>query len=271
MASLRIRFRLNPGRKGIPLGKLSKQTENIELFLRSLASDLGADDSKHLWLADEFRNSSAIYSAELQAVVETATAHSFNQAVAGLTKYQNTSKVKPPFVGIATIERFSALRQCLDDDEQMGIAIVDVETGKAKRFTYIDKLQLEAISNSMETEARYIGAVMGSTHEWNKGAEKPYLYIRELNSSELVKCSYRDEDYDQVAKLFSKKNAVVIVTGTIAFNLITSKMEVMQATQFEFAPDFSNDDFNNFFGAAPGITGDLSSEEFIAMGRDDER
>lgn len=271
MASLRIRFRLNPGRKGIPLGKLSKQTENIELFLRSLASDLGADDSKHLWLAEEFRNSSAIFSTELQAVIETATAHEFNQAVAALTKYQGTSKVKPPFVGAATIEKFSELRQSLDDDEQIGIALVDVESGKAKRFVYVDKLQLEAIGNSIETEARYVGAVMGHTHEWNKGAEKPYLLIRELNSSELVKCSYKDEDYDKVARLFSKKTAVVIIEGTISFNLITSKTEVIQATEFGFAPDFSDDDFNNFFGAAPGITGDLSSEEYIAKGRDDEQ
>lgn len=271
MASLRIRFRLNPGRKGIPLGKLSKQTENIELFLRSLASDLGADDSKNLWLADEFRNSSAIYSAELQEVVKTATAHEFNQAVSALTKYQSTSKMKPPFVGATTIERFSALRQCLDDDEKMGIALIDVETGKAKRFAYIDKLQLEAIADSIETEAQYIGAVMGHTHEWNKGADKPYLYIRELNSSELIKCSYKDEDYDKVAKLFSKKSAVVIIDGTISFNLITSKTEVVKATGFEWAPEFTDEDFMKFFGAAPNITDNLSSEEFIAKGRDDEQ
>lgn len=270
MASLRIRFRLNPGRKGIALGKLSKQTENIELFLRSLASDLGADDSKNLWLADEFRNSSAIYSAELQAVVETATAHNFNQAVLAITKYQGTSK-RPPFVGDATIEKFSNLRQCLDDDEQIGIAVLDVETGKAKRYSYVDKLQLEAIGNSIETEARYIGAVMGHTHEWNKGAEKPYLYIRELNSSDLIKCCYKDEDYDRVAKLFLNKTAVVIIEGTISFNLITSKTEVIQATGFEFAPDFTDDDFNKFFGAAPNITGGLTSEEFISNGRDDEQ
>lgn len=271
MATLRIRFRLNPGRKGIGLGKLSKQTENIELFLRALASDLGADDAKNLWLADEFRNSSAIYSAELQAVVETATFHQFNQAVTGLTKYQGTSKVAPPFIGTATIERFSALRQCLDEDERMGIALFDAETGKAKRFAYVDKLQLEAIAESIETEARYVGAVMGHTHEWNKGADKPYLYIRELNSSELIKCSYNDEDYDQVAKLFAKKTAVVIVEGTMSFNLITSRTEVIQATGFEFAPEFSDDDYNKFFGAAPNMTGNLSSEEFIAKGRDDER
>jgi hypothetical protein len=271
MSSLKIRFRLNPGRKGIALGKLSKQTENIELFLRSIASDLGADDAKNVWLADKFRNSSAIYNAELQAVVEAATAAEFNHAISALTKYQSSSKSKPPYVSDATIERFAHLRQCLDDDEQMGIALIDVETGKAKRFSYVDKLQLEAIGNSIEAEIKYIGAVMGYTHEWNKGANNPFLYVRELNSGELIKCSYDDGDYDRVAKLFAKKTSVVIITGTIIFNSITSKTEVVRATGFDCAPDFTNDDFNKFFGAAPNITGNMTSEAFIAKGRDDEQ
>lgn len=270
MSSLRIRFRLNPGRKGIALGKLSKQTESIELFLRSLASDLGEDDSKNVWLAEDFRNGSAIYNAELQAIVDVCVANQFNDAIYALAKYQSTSKTKPPFVSDSTIERFSSLRQCLDDDERLGIALFDLDTGKAKRFSYVDKLQLEAIGNTVETEARYVGAVMGYTYEWNKGASKPFLYVRELTTSELIKCSYNDEDYDKVAKLFSKKLAVVIIEGLISFNLITSKTEVIQATGFDFAPDFTDEDFEKFFGAAPNITGGLSSEDFIAKGRSDE-
>lgn len=270
MASLRIRFRLNPGRKGIALGKLSKQTENIELFLRSLASDLGEDDSKNVWLADSFRNKSVIYDTELQAVMDVCLANQANEAVLALTKYQSISKAKPPFISDSTIERFSALRQCLDDDERIGIALFDPETRKVKRFSYVDKLQLEAIGNTVETEVRYIGAVMGQTYEWNKGADKPFLYIRELTSSELIKCSYNDEDYDKVAKLFSKKSAIVVIEGMISFNLITSKTEVIQATGFDFAPDFTDEDFDKFFGAAPNITGGLSSEDFIAKGRSDE-
>jgi hypothetical protein len=271
MATLRVRFRLNPGRKGIALGKLSKQTENIELFLRSLASDLGVEDSKNLWLADDFRNSSVINTAEFQAVVEVDKAVQFNLAIHVLSKFHGASKARPPqFVSTGTIERFSGLRQCLDADETLGIAQIDVETGKAKRFTYVDRLQLEAIGQSIETKAVYVGAVIGNTYEWNKGAEKPYLIIREVNTSELIKCSYKDEDYEQVAKLFAKKNAVVIIEGSISFNLITSKTEVTQATGFKIAPDFSEDDFSKFFGAAPNITGSMTSEEFIAEGRLDE-
>ena len=272
MATLRVRFRLNPGRKGIALGKLSKQAENIELFLRALASDLDADDGKNLWIADDFRNSSLITKSELQAVVEVETAVRFNECITSLTSYQRNPKTKLPcYMAPATIERFASLRQSLDADEKLGIATMDVFSGKSKPFSYVDKVQLEAIGKSIETVAVYIGAVMGRTHEWNKGAEKPYLIIRELNSYELIKCIYKDEDYDQVAKLFAKKTAVVIIEGTISFNLITSKTEVTQASGFDFAPDFSDKDFSDFFGAAPNITGDLSSEEFVAKGRADEQ
>lgn len=271
MTTLKVRFRLNPGRKGIALGKFSKQTENIEMFLRSLASDLGADDGKNMWFASDFRNSSVINTNEFQAVVAVDTAHQFNIAIQSLTKYQGDLKDKPPsYVSSSTIERFSNLRQYLDADETLGIGVFDLDTGKPKRFNYVDKLQLEAIGQSIETEVRYIGAVMGHTHEWNKGAEKPYLIIRELNSSDLVKCSYKDDDYEEVAKLFAKKASIVIIEGSMIFNLITNKTEVVQATEFSIAPEFSEDDFNNFFGMSPKMTGDLSAAEFIAQGRDDE-
>jgi hypothetical protein len=111
---------------------------------------------------------------------------------------------------------------------------------------------------------------MGRTHEWNKGADKPYLVIRELTSGDLVKCSYDDNDYDKVAKLFSKKTAVVIIQGTITLNRITLKSELTKAEQFEFAPEFNNEDFDKFFGCAPEMTGQISAAEFISKGRSNE-
>lgn len=271
MATLRVRFKLNPGRKGIAMGKLSKQTENIEMFLRSLASDLGVENTKDLWLADDFKSGSFINKNELQAVIDIDTAVCWNESLAALMKAKgNLSKAKlPPTISTATVARYASLSDALDAGESLGISIYDTETERAKSFTYVSKLQLEAVGRSIETEAKYVGAVMGYTYEWNKGADKPYLYIRELNSYELVKCSYSDEDYDKVARLFSRKTAVVVIEGHITFNLITTKTEVTHATGFDFAPDFSDEDFNKFFGAAPGFTGDLSSEEYVAKGRKD--
>lgn len=269
MATLRIRFKLNPGREGIALGKLSKQAENMELFLRSLASDLGAEDLPNFWVASKFANGSMFSTAEYQAVVDVDTAVRFNESVIALSKYAPIKKPIPTFVSPATIEKFSNLRQGLDADELIGLGVFDIQTGKI-RWNYINRLHLEEVVKSIETETVYIGAIMGRTHEWNKGADRPYLIIRELTSGDLVKCSYDDRDYDKVAKLFSKKTAVVIIQGVVTLNRITMKSELTKAEQFDFAPEFSNQDFDRFFGCAPGMTGNMSAAEFIAQGRSDE-
>lgn len=269
MATFRVRFKLNPGRTGIALGKLSKQTENIELFLRSLAADLGHDDAPGLWLAKDFKDGSFYNTAEYQAVVEADAAAQFNAAVLALAKYGPSKKI-PSFVSHATIDRFATLRDGLDPDENIGIAIFDVCTGRMKRWTFVDRLALEYIGASIEAEVKYVGAVMGRTHEWNKGAREPYVIVRELNTGELVKCIYNDGDYAKVAGLFREKTAIVVIQGLISYNRITGKTLVTMAQEFDIAPDFTDKDFEEFFGCAPGLTGDMSTSDFIAQGREDE-
>lgn len=271
MSKLRVRFKLNPGRSGIALGKLSTQTANIELFLRSLAADLGEDDSPSLWVAKDFKNGSVYNTTELQAVVDAEKAARFNDAIQSLSTFRpNKKPTLPEFVSPLTIDRFAGLRQCLDIDECIGIALFDLETGKLKRWKYVDRLQLEEIGQSIEIEVRYVGAVMGKTHEWNKGAKEPYLVIRELNTGELVKCVYADEDYSKVAQLFKDKAAIVVIEGEMTFNKITGKSEVSMASSFDVAPDFTDDDYEKFFGSAPRLTGDLTASDFVSRGRDDE-
>jgi hypothetical protein len=270
MATFRVRFKLNPGRTGIALGKLSKQAENIELFLRSLAADVGEDEAPNLWIAKDFKNGSVYSTAEYQAVVDADRASKFNSGIESLSKYKSKPNTRvPDFVSTATIDRFASLRQSLDADENIGIAVFDVETGKIRRWSYLDRLQLEEIGLSVEAEVKYVGAIIGRTYQWNKGAADPYIIIRELNTGELVKCIYSDDDYSKVAKIFASKSAVVIIQGRATYNRITGKTEITLAQDFDFAPEFSDSDFEQFFGCAPNLTGNLSTSDFIAMGRDD--
>lgn len=271
MSTLRVRFKLNPGRTGVAFGKLSKQTENIELFLRSLASDLGQSDGPNLWLAKDFREGSLVETAEFQAVVTPEVQENFDEAVKVLSKYYGTNKkVAPPsYVRPATVARFGALAHALDADEKIGIAVFD-SNGKQKPWVLVDKLQLERIAKSIEPEVQYVGAVMGATYEWNKGAKPPYIIIREINTNELVKCSYARADYAKVAALFKDENAVVTVQGLTTYNRISGKSEITMAHAFDVAPNFSTEDFESFFGADPNFTGELSTEEFIRRARDND-
>lgn len=269
MNTLRVRFKLNPGRKGIPLNKLSKQADNIESFLRSLAADLGQDGGTQKWLATNFRDGSFVGDMEYQALVEAESAARLNSAIRGLLRFKTLEDL-PRFVTPATVDKFATLRLALDDGEKLGVALFSPETGKAGKFCYLDKLKLAAIAESIDTEVSYIGSVMGTTHEWNKGADKPYLIIRELATNDLVKCTYRDSDYSKVSDIFSKKTAMVVIEGVVLFNRITGKSEVTEATDFNFSPEFLDADFELFFGCAPGLTSSSTSEELIGRGRADE-
>jgi hypothetical protein len=272
MATMRVRFKLNPGREGIALGKLSQQALSIEGFLRSLGSDLGEKDEAGLWIAKDFKDGSFMGTIEYHHVVEAEKASNFNTAIHALTKYKETAKkpLLPSFVSAVTVSKFAAIRQGLDPDEPIGIAMFDEETGKQKRWGYVDRLQLELIGGSVETEVKYVGSVMGQTYEWNKGAIDPYIVIRELNTGELVKCIYSDDDYSQVARLFADKAAIVIVEGLAIYNRVSGKTEIAMAQSFDFAPPLRDEDFERFFGIAPDFTGNVPSEEFIRRSREDD-
>lgn len=270
MTTLRLRFKLNPDRPGVALGKLSKQTESIEMFLRSLAADLGLSDAPNLWLAKEFKNGSCISTAEMQAVVDASLLAEFNAGVEALIGFDGDKHVAPAFVSAATIGRFAAIRQGLDIGEPIGLSTFDIKTGRPKRWRLVDRLHFEKVAASIDSEVLYVGAVMGTTYDWIKGAKEPYLTIRELNSAELVKCVYSDEDYAKVASLFADKAAFVIIGGTVVYDRITGKTEVTRATTFDLAPEFADEEFERFFGCAPNLTGSLGTDDFVKGGRNDE-
>lgn len=268
MSHVRVRFKLNPGREGIALGKLSKQAENIENFLRSLSADLNIPDEPGQWLAKDFKNGSVFTTTEHQAVVDAAIAVDFNDRLSSLIKYKPKRGNQPKNISLTTLQRFADLRTCLEFDETIGIGLFEPDSERLKWFK-VSRLELEDIAAAVEAETTYIGAVIGQTHEWNKGAKSPYIIIRDLASEELVKCSYKDKDYKKVAALFNSKDAVVTVYGTVVFNRINGKTEVVSADDFEVSPEFSRADYDAFFGCAPGLTGGQTSEEFINRGDDE--
>jgi hypothetical protein len=267
MASFRIRFRLNPGREGIALGKLARQTENIDVFLRALVRDMGDKDSPDLWLAKDFQNGSLISTMEYQAVSDAEKIDRFNAIVGDLINHNPGTGGS--FVGSAsTVEKFAKLGKGLDAGEELGIGLFDSKTGEAGEWSNVSKLHFEEVGKSVPAEVKYVGAVMGYTHDWVKGAKEPYITIRELNSGSLVKCAYADHDYPRIAEIFSKKMAVVIVEGQMSFNRITDKTEITMASGFDIAPDFTEEDYQRFFGCAPEMTGGLTAAEYVRKGRD---
>lgn len=263
MPNIRVRFKLNPGREGIAFSKLAKHAEGIENLLCSLAGDIGLPPEQNQWLGKEFKNGSVFSTAENQALVDAEQNARFNVALRELIKFRPKPNGElPSSVSLQTLECFADLRAPLEIDETIGIGLYD-EGKTSPKFYKVTKLNLESVAKAIDAETSYIGAVIGYTYEWTKGSKEPFIKIRDIASGELVKCSYEDSDYKKVAKLFEKKDALVIVSGHITFNRLTEKTEVTSANEFEFAPELNQSQYESFFGCAQGITGGVDSATYI--------
>lgn len=118
-------------------------------------------------------------------------------------------------------------------------------------------------------ETFYYGAVLGAPYAWFKGASQPYFKIRDIATGDLVSCYYQNEDYDCIASLFAKRNSLVYVHGMIRLDVIKEKFEFVHADRFEVAPEFSDEDYEKFFGCAPNFTGGEATTDFIRKIRSD--
>lgn len=270
MKPIRLRARFNPENHGIALSKLGKQVSALDGFLRSIIKDIGEEDSPNSWRAYNFKNGSVFTTAEFNAVSNIESNSKFNLAVDFFTAFSDKKQIRPPdFLHVRTLDKFSSLCQSLDD-EKMGLATYNEKTGKQNVFKFIDKSISKKIEQLFESDISYYGSIMGYTHSWNKGTERPFFVIREINTGELIQCAYSDDNYRSVANIFSKKTAVVIIEGSMRYNKVLEKTEILSSESFEFAPAYEQGDLDAFFGCAPGMTGNYSSEDFVSQGRCDD-
>jgi hypothetical protein len=269
MARIKIRIELNRGREGILPRKLIAHTERLEEFLKSLANDLNVPREKNEWLAKDFENGSCLYTLELQAVENAAKVAEFNSRFRGLTSYSPESDTPPTGVSELTLLKYSDLRESLDVDEPIRFGIYEGED-KPDWITG-SRTQMQEVADSTNVRAEYIGSVMGIVHELNKGANPPYIKVRDLVSGDLIRCDYQNKDYDHVVALVKKRDAVVNVYGLITVNRLTKRVELVKATLFELAPTFSKSDYEAFFGCSPKLLDGESSEDYIRKNRKDGR
>lgn len=270
MPNIRVRFKLNPGREGIAFSKLAKHAEAIENLLHSVAKDIGLLPEQNEWLGKDFKNGSVFSTAENQALVDVEQKEQFNYIFKELIKFKPKKNGDLPVgVTLQTLENFSNLKTPLEIDETIGIGLYD-EGKNSPKFYKVTKLKLEEIAKCIDAETSYVGAVIGYTYEWTKGAKEPFIKIRDIASGELIKCIYDDKDYKKVAKLFDIKDALVVIYGSITFNKLTEKTEVIKASDFEISPSLDQSQYENFFGSAQGFTGGIDAASYIRKLRSGE-
>lgn len=266
MRTLKIRVQLNKGRKGIPIHKLSTLTEEIQRFFQRVGADLGIQTPKEGWLAVRFANGSVSFDAEYQGRVSEDRIRAYNDELARLPRLVRPGATTR--LSQSTILQFTRIADPIDEDEQVSFGLYRNGTQKAVEWQSFSKSLFREIADNASTTSEYRGSVQGIIHSWFKEVSPAYFYVRDSISGRMIKCIYHRDQYHEVTRLVQKKNAIVSVIGMVRANLVDRRIEEVRADKFAIAEELSDEDFEKFFGMAPDLTGELTTEEYVASIRD---
>ena len=156
MARIKVRFELNKGRIGAPLGKLGDISRQAEKFLRSLANDVKFGVKAEEWLAVNFRNRSVSYDAEFQGEITPADVDAFNRNLEFLADYVPGSEGANGRVPQTTALEFAKLGTVIDPDEVIGLGIYSRERSKPiwRRISYSRTAEMRASLGGTYPSAR---------------------------------------------------------------------------------------------------------------------
>jgi hypothetical protein len=239
MPHIRLRMKLDKGKRGVALKKLENIVSETTKFLLSISEDLKLDTSAQ-WVGTEFRNQSLSYNVEYPLSVPHDKQMQFNAGVEGLIKRERVAFVRP-----ATAMRFYAIAKPLDDREKMGIGVFADGDNRAKWFKVTHELSDIQVAKS-PTKTEYVGAAQGTVHSWFKEADEPHFQLRESQSGALIKCYYDDEHYEKVASAVQMRNQIVHVHGMVKADLLDNIVEEIRVDNLLTPKKFSFADYMRF-------------------------
>ena len=255
MAQLKVRLKLNEGRRGAPLSKLGKIAEQAEKFLRALAADCHVESRPNEWLAVEFDNGSVAYDAEFQGDVTPAVASIFARNLELLADFDPDSGGLNLAISPSTAIEYARIGSLIDPDESIGLGIYRADAKKPnwRQITYSHSASLR---REVEAPLASYGSVQGILHAWFKEAREPHFQLRELSTDAFVRVLYAPSLYGDVARAVQERATVLVVSGDMLFDRATRSATELKAEKIERVGMLSPTEFESFFGSAPDFVAD---------------
>lgn len=271
MAKLRFRLTIKPeAGHGVKLSQLGKVADEASKFLDLLGQDLSADLDLSDWLAVAPRKGSFAFDIVASREVPSRKAVSYRSSIARLAR-GGRSKAKPPAkLRRETLLQYAKLGGALDENERIEIGVYEEGAKKATPVGSISRDDSIKIVDSLGERVEYIGSAQGTIHNLNKGASPAFFQLRELSSRSLIRCEFKPEHYSAVVSALKNPNAVVLASGLVLASREHRSIERIILNDLREAEDLSVDEFDSLFGAAPGLTGSRTTEEFIDWVRGDD-
>ena len=277
MPRIKLKVSMNRGEHGVPLKKFRAIIETFHEYINMMAEDLDIETD---WGIEHFE--------EINPLMCDIVC-SNEQPVDVVTKFNNSCSMVPDFeenvdildkgIRPKTIEKLLDIAPYMDLNEDFSFGIYangavnwkNINRNGAERI----KIVLDdAVRNRPDTSTeiiQYYGTVIGKIKSWFLEVDDPYFWLRDITTGERVKCFYKPEKHHRrVSELTMGRNETVIVSGIVFAKRSNNKIEKIDAVEFDETNEFTEADLDRLTGSAPGITGELTTAEFISYLRDED-
>ena len=267
MANFRMKVGINRGRGPVDFKSLSTLTEEINSFLRRLGEDAGLPDDANRWLATKVSDGSFLSVAELGEEVTPEFASMLEAMMDAMTRGDAAEAQRLGVREQTRLQFASVARKAANAHMPVEFGIYQgAHRANDPDWREVTVERAQALTQFSPT-VDYMGALQGVIHAWFKESEKPHFVLRDMVHGELVNCYYRAELYPDLLRAFVRRDEVVHVAGLISANRVSKNIDRVTVTKLRNSVEFSDADFERFFGCAPDLTGDLDSVEFTKGNR----
>jgi hypothetical protein len=267
MAELRIRIELQRASKGIEMSKLSALAKESQQFLRMVAQDVGLNPNEGVWVALDFYNQGLGFNAEYQyAEVDHDLAATYIHAIDGISSVGPVNNWHVPGIDPLTIVQSARVAQLADEGETVRLGLLRGDEVEWRPLTHE---KAAAVIEHFDAWVEHRGMLQGVIYTIYKEASPPYFTLRDYASRQLVRCEFEPLQWEALHKALTKKDAAVFVGGWIRTRRVDREIASVKVERIQGVRPLNRQELTAFFGAAPGWTGDLSTEDFIEQLRRD--
>jgi len=269
MERIKLRIQLNKGKEGAPLSKFASVNKEIERFLRLLGEDIGLSVSKGEWIATNFENNSVDYDTVFLGEYEPSKIEDFNAVMLFTANFQPEQKVNGK-VRHETLRQYTKITDSFDMGEKIEFGLYNIGEKKPAEWKSLTRENAIKLKKELEAKVEYYGTVYGVVHALFKGVDPPYFTINEYLTQSRVRCFFDESIYNNVLEALKVRKGIVYASGIITAERISRQIEQLIVNKIKPAPEMSDEEYISFFGSFPGLTGDLSTEEYIELIRSND-
>jgi hypothetical protein len=263
MAAFRIRVGLNRGHGPVDYRSLSELTDEIDSFLRRIGEDAGLPIEANRWIATNVADGSFMSTGVPAIEIGTGTVDSLGQMVDAILR-GDARQAQNLGVSDQTRLQYDKLAKKADSRRiPVEFGLYKSEAARRPKWYPVTIGGAKSLLYLTSPFVEYSGAIQGVIHAWYKESDEPHFQLRDQTKNSLIKCYYNSGQYPDVLKAVARRDERVHVSGTIHANRLDKTIESIKVARIKNPVEFSDAEFERFFGCAPSIAGDLSSADFI--------